>query len=60
MADPGEDVGDASSGEIQISYKPVLSQKFFFSPGSVSTNGTSLNGNAVRFADQIKFRETVL
>ena len=49
-----------SRGGIQIFYKPVLSQKYFFSPGSVLTNGTSLNGNAGRFADQIKFRETVL
>ena len=49
------------SGGIQIFNKPVLSQKYiFFSPGFVSTNGTSLNGNAGQFADQIKFRETVL
>ena len=48
------------SGGIQIFYKPVLSQKYFFSPGSVSTNGTSLNDNAGQFADQVKFREMVL
>ena len=34
--------------------------KSIFSPGSVSTNGASLNGNAGRFADLIKFRGTVL
>ena len=49
---------DIISGGIQIFYEPVLSQKYFFSPGSVSTNGrpTSLNGSAGLFADQIKFR----
>ena len=35
-------------------------KSIFFSPGSVSTNGTSLNGNAGQFADPIKFCETVL
>ena len=35
-----------TSGGIQTFYKPVLSQKFFFSTGSVLTNGTNLNGNA--------------
>ena len=32
---------------------------FFFSAGSVSTNGTNINSNADRFADIIKFLETI-
>ena len=35
-------------------------KSIFFSPGSVSTDGTSLYGNAGLFADQIKFCKTVL
>ena len=34
--------------------------KVIFSAGSVSTNGTSVNSNAGRFTDLIKFRETIL
>ena len=34
--------------------------KVIFSTGSVSTNGTSINSHAGRFADVKKFRETVL
>ena len=34
--------------------------KVIFSASSVSTNGTSINGNAGWFASLIKFYETVL
>ena len=34
--------------------------KATFSAGSVLTNGTSINSDAGRFADLIKFRGTVL
>ena len=34
--------------------------KVIFSAGSVSTNGTSINSNAGRFADLVKFCETIV
>ena len=37
-----------------------LTKVILFTLFGFNYNGTSLNGNADRFADQIKFRETVL
>ena len=34
--------------------------KVIFSAGSVSTNGTSINSNAGRFTNQVKFCETII
>ena len=34
--------------------------KVILSAGSVSTDGISVNSNAGRFADLVKFRETIL
>ena len=34
--------------------------KIIFSAGFVSTNGTSINSNAGRFVDLVKFCETIL
>ena len=34
--------------------------KIIFSAGSVSTNGTSINSNAGRFADLVNFCETII